>query len=48
MYIDYRAFNANTIINAYPIPRIDDILDFLQGSVIISKIDFAKATIKFR
>ena len=39
MYIDYRALNANTIIDRYPIPRINDILDRLGGSTVYSKID---------
>ena len=38
MCIDYRALNANTIINAYPIPYIDNIIDCLGGLVIFSKI----------
>ena len=37
-----RALNANTIIDAYPIPHIDNIIDFLGESVIISKIDLAE------
>ena len=31
MRIDYRAFKANTIIDTYPVPCIDDILNHLGG-----------------
>ncbi|GJT21441.1 putative reverse transcriptase domain-containing protein [Tanacetum coccineum] len=39
MYIDYRELNKLTIKNRYPLPRIDDLFDQLQGSGIYSKID---------
>ena len=42
MCIDYRALSANTIIDAYLIPCIDNILECLGGSVIFSKIDLAQ------
>ena len=42
MYIDYRALNTNTKIDAYLIPHIDDILDCLGGSVIFTKINLAQ------
>ena len=42
MHIDYRVFNINTIIDAYPIPCINDILDYLGVSVIFSKIKIAQ------
>ncbi|GJV77937.1 putative reverse transcriptase domain-containing protein [Tanacetum coccineum] len=39
MYIDYREFNKLTIKNHYPLPRIDDLFDQLQGLQFFSKID---------
>ncbi|GJR88741.1 putative reverse transcriptase domain-containing protein [Tanacetum coccineum] len=37
--IDYRELNKLTIKNVYPLPRIDDLFDQLQGSSVYSKID---------
>ncbi|KAI5152823.1 hypothetical protein ENBRE01_3036 [Enteropsectra breve] len=37
--IDYRAINDITIKDAYPLPRIDDILDTLAGSAVYSILD---------
>ncbi|GJS65057.1 putative reverse transcriptase domain-containing protein [Tanacetum coccineum] len=39
MCIDYRELNKLTIKNRYPLPRIDDLFDQLQGSNVYSKID---------
>ncbi|GKA06378.1 putative reverse transcriptase domain-containing protein [Tanacetum coccineum] len=39
MCIDYRELNKLTIKNRYPLPRIDDLSDQLQGSQFFSKID---------
>ncbi|GJX70383.1 putative reverse transcriptase domain-containing protein [Tanacetum coccineum] len=39
MCIDYRELNKLTVNNRYPLPRIDDLFDQLQGSSIYSKID---------
>nr|GEU34285.1 putative reverse transcriptase domain-containing protein [Tanacetum cinerariifolium] len=39
MCIDYRELNNLTIKNRYPLPRIDDLFDQLQGSSVYSKID---------
>ena len=37
--IDYRELNKVTIKNIYPLSRIDDLFDQLQGSQVFSKID---------
>ena len=37
--IDYRQLNKVTIRNKYPLPRIDDLFDQLQGARVFSKID---------
>ncbi|GJU02455.1 putative reverse transcriptase domain-containing protein [Tanacetum coccineum] len=39
MCIDYRELNKLTIKNRYPLPRIDDLFDQLQGACYFSKID---------
>ncbi|GJT12475.1 retrotransposon protein, putative, ty3-gypsy subclass [Tanacetum coccineum] len=39
MCIDYRELNRLTVKNRYPLPRIDDLFDQLQGSSVYSKID---------
>ncbi|XP_019242805.1 PREDICTED: uncharacterized protein LOC109222982, partial [Nicotiana attenuata] len=38
MCIDYRQLNKVTIKNKYPLPRIDDLFDQLQGARVFSKI----------
>nr|GFA39791.1 putative reverse transcriptase domain-containing protein [Tanacetum cinerariifolium] len=39
MCIDYQELNKLTVKNRYPLSRIDDLFDQLQGSSIYSKID---------
>ena len=39
MCVDYRALNNITIKNSYPLPRVDELFDRLQGAKFFSKID---------
>ncbi|GJW35212.1 putative reverse transcriptase domain-containing protein [Tanacetum coccineum] len=39
MCIDYHKLNRLTVKNRYPLPRIDDLFDQLQGSRVYSMID---------
>ncbi len=39
--IDYRALNKMTVKNRYPLPRIDDLFDKLQGSQFFTSLDAA-------
>ncbi|GJU78783.1 putative reverse transcriptase domain-containing protein [Tanacetum coccineum] len=39
MCIDYQELNKLTVKSRYPLPRIDDLFDQLQGSSVYSKID---------
>ena len=42
MCIDYRALNKITIKNRYPLPRIDDLFDRLQGAQYFSSFDLSQ------
>lgn len=44
--IDYCALNKHTIKNRFPVPRIEDTFDRLQGSSYFNRIDLRAATIK--
>ncbi|KAF5471993.1 hypothetical protein F2P56_008748 [Juglans regia] len=39
MSIDYQELNKMTMMNKYPLPHIEDLLDQLQGASEVSKID---------
>ena len=41
MCMDYYSINNNTIVNQYPLPRKDDIIDRLGISMGYSKVDVA-------
>ncbi|GJX27982.1 hypothetical protein Tco_0236061 [Tanacetum coccineum] len=43
MSIDYRELNKLTVKNRYPLQRIDDLFDQLQGSSVYSKINLRSA-----
>jgi hypothetical protein len=39
LVMDYRSINEVTIKNKYPLPRINDLFDQLEGASVFSKID---------
>ena len=39
LVVDYRPWNAVTIKNKYPLPRINDLFDQLTGAAVFSKMD---------
>ena len=43
MCINFKPLNAITVKQQFPMPRIDELLDALQGSAVYSTIDFAEA-----
>jgi hypothetical protein len=43
MCVDYRAVNTCTVKNAYPLPNIQELLDYLQGASVFSTIDLSSA-----
>nr|GEZ08223.1 putative reverse transcriptase domain-containing protein [Tanacetum cinerariifolium] len=48
MCIDYRELSKLTVKNRYPLPRIDDLFDQLQGSSVYSKIDLRSGSHQLR
>nr|GEY51449.1 hypothetical protein [Tanacetum cinerariifolium] len=48
MCIDYRELNKLTVKNRYPLPRIDNLFDQLQGSSVYSRIDLRSGYYQLR
>ena len=39
MCIDFRALNARTVRDSYPLPRVEDLLDRVASAKYFSKLD---------
>ena len=39
LYVDYHSLNANMVIDAWPLPYIDDLLSQLKGARVFSSLD---------
>jgi hypothetical protein len=39
MCVDYRFLNDDTVKNKYPLPRIEDLFDWMRDARVFSKID---------
>ena len=48
LYIDYRQLNQVTVKNKYPLPRIGDLFDQLQGAAVFFKIDLRSGYYQLR
>ncbi|KAL0544262.1 hypothetical protein IC582_019375 [Cucumis melo] len=46
--IDYKELNKVTVKNKYPLPRIDDLFDQLQGATVFSKINLRSGYLQLR
>ena len=44
----YRAINEQTIKNKYPLPKISELFDQLEGAVVFSKIDLRSGYVQMK
>jgi hypothetical protein len=43
MCVDFRSLNDATIKNKYPLPRFEDLFNYMRGAKVFSKIDLRSA-----